>query len=197
MLREARRQRRLSAATLPAVCALDPDGDVVRALRAAGRARASLGWACYDADMDVTGHAGLAIGMVGLAAGAPFAVLLAEQLSAAGCQLAIRVTSPGQIRPLNPTPHFVLIDRALRDVKCSGHRPAVGEIGRVAAATDRPLSTQSGGSRAAWAVQPHPLRTFSRTSISLLRQSRAGDGLWPKAEWQVWRAQGPEADVQP
>jgi hypothetical protein len=34
LLREARRQRGLPDAAVPAVCALDPDGDIVRALRA-------------------------------------------------------------------------------------------------------------------------------------------------------------------
>ena len=45
LLREARRQRGLSDEAVPAVCALDPDGDMVRTLRAAGvhgRRRAGL-----------------------------------------------------------------------------------------------------------------------------------------------------------
>jgi uridine phosphorylase len=121
LLREARRQRGLSDETVPAVCALDPDGDMVRALRAAGRSRLAQGWACYHTDMDLTDHAGLSIGIVGLAVGAPFAVLVAEQLFASGCQLLISVTSAGQIKPLGPTPYFMLIDRALRDEGTSHH----------------------------------------------------------------------------
>ena len=39
LLREARRQRRLPDESVPAVCALDPDGDIVRSLQAAGAAR--------------------------------------------------------------------------------------------------------------------------------------------------------------
>jgi hypothetical protein len=38
LLREARRQRGLPDDPVPAVCALDPDGDMVRMLRASGRA---------------------------------------------------------------------------------------------------------------------------------------------------------------
>jgi uridine phosphorylase len=121
LLREARRQRGLPERPVPAVCALDPDGDIVRALRAAGRARRAAGWACYHTDMDVTEHAGVSIGVVGLAVGAPFAVLVAEQLFASGCRLLISVTSAGQITPLGPTPYFVLIDRALRDEGTSLH----------------------------------------------------------------------------
>ena len=47
LLREARRQRGLSDEAVPAVCALDPDGDNVRALRAGRRTRPAAGWACY------------------------------------------------------------------------------------------------------------------------------------------------------
>lgn len=121
LLREARRQRGLPDEAVPAVCALDPDGDIVRALRAAGRARRAAGWACYHTDMDVTEHAGVTIGIVGLAVGAPFAVLVAEQLFASGCRLLISVTSAGQIVPVAPPPFFVLIDRALRDEGTSQH----------------------------------------------------------------------------
>jgi len=43
LLREARRQRNLPDENVPAVCALDPDGDIVRGLRAAGAARKVTG----------------------------------------------------------------------------------------------------------------------------------------------------------
>ena len=121
LLREARRQRHLPDEPVPAVCALDPDGDIVRALRAAGRSHHAAGWACYHTEMDVTFQRGLALGIVGLAVGAPFAVLVAEQLFVSGCQLLISVTSAGQISPVGPTPYFVLIERALRDEGTSGH----------------------------------------------------------------------------
>src|SRR6185312_2533534 len=127
LLREARRQRGLPEAAVPAVCALDPDGDIVRALRATGRSRRSPGWACYHTEMDVTEVDGLSIGIVGLAVGAPFAVLVAEQLFVSGCRLLVSVTSAGQIAPVSragtdaPTPYFVLIDRALRDEGTSHH----------------------------------------------------------------------------
>ncbi len=121
LLREARRQRGLPDIAVPAVCALDPDGDIVRALRAADRSRPFEGWACYHTGMEVTEHNGITIGIVGLAVGAPFAVLVAEQLFASGCRLLISITSAGQITPMGPTPYFVLIDRALRDEGTSHH----------------------------------------------------------------------------
>jgi len=121
LLREARRQRGLADAPVPSVCVLDPDGDIVRVLRADGRSRRSEGWACYHTEMDVTEHEGITIGIVGLAVGAPFAVLVAEQLFVSGCRLLISVTSAGQIVSVGPTPYFVLIDRALRDEGTSHH----------------------------------------------------------------------------
>jgi uridine phosphorylase len=121
LLREARRQRGISDDAVPEVCVLDPDGDMVRTLRADGRSRRAGGWACYHTDMEVIRHDELTIGIVGLAVGAPFAVLVAEQLFASGCRLLISVTSAGQIASVGATPYFVLIDRALRDEGTSHH----------------------------------------------------------------------------
>src|SRR5690242_7535433 len=39
LLREARRQKGLPAVDVPAVCILDPDGDIVRRLRTEGRSK--------------------------------------------------------------------------------------------------------------------------------------------------------------
>jgi hypothetical protein len=131
LLREARRQRGLPDEPVPAVCALDPDGDIVRYLRVAGTARKAAGWACYHTDMDVTDHAGVSIGIVGCAVGAPFAVLVAEQLFVSGCRFLVSITSAGQIAPKGPLPYFVLIDRALRDEGTSiicRHRPSPSRI---------------------------------------------------------------------
>ena len=121
LLREARRQRGLPDEPVPVVCALDPDGDIVRHVRDAGTAHKAAGWACYHTDMYVTEHAGVSIGIVGCAVGAPFAVLVAEQLFVSGCQFLVSITSAGQITPKGPPPYFVLIDRALRDEGTSQH----------------------------------------------------------------------------
>lgn len=121
LLQEARRQRGIPNEPVPGVCALDPDGDIVRALRASGQSEPARGWACYHTTMEITRRGGITIGVVGLAVGAPFAVLVAEQLFASGCTLLVSVTSAGQIRELGPPPYFVLIDRALRDEGTSFH----------------------------------------------------------------------------
>jgi uridine phosphorylase len=121
LLREARRQKDVPEQPVPAVCALDPDGDLVRALKASGEARPHPGWACYHTEMTVMQETDTEIGIVPCAVGAPFAVLVAEQLFASGCQFLVSVTSAGQIAPAGRSPEFVVIERALRDDGTSGH----------------------------------------------------------------------------
>ncbi len=121
LLREARRQKRMAEASVPAVCILDPDGDIVRALVGKGQARLDPAWACYHTQLYSFAHAGLQYGIVGCAVGASFAVLIAEELFASGCELLISVTSSGQVIPVRLPPYFVTIDRALRDEGTSYH----------------------------------------------------------------------------
>jgi uridine phosphorylase len=125
LLREARRQKGLPQADVPEICLLDPDGDIVRALRRAGRATPSPGWACYHTELHEFEDDGTRFGIIGCAVGAPFAVLLAEELFVSGCRFLISVTSAGQIAPpleqTGPPPYFVVIDRALRDEGTSYH----------------------------------------------------------------------------
>jgi uridine phosphorylase len=122
LLREARRQKSLPITSVPQVCVLDPDGDIVRRLKRIGASRPHEGWACYHSelltfDLDEFGE----VGVIGCAVGASFAVLVAEQLFASGCKFLVSVTSAGQITGHGPTPYFVLIDRALRDEGTSYH----------------------------------------------------------------------------
>ena len=122
LLREARRQRGLPDQQVPDVCVLDPDGDLVRALRNTGRARPSPGWACYHTELfEFELPGGTQAGIVGCAVGAPFAVLVAEQLFASGCRYLVSITSAGRIADLGAPPYLVLIDRALSDEGTSGH----------------------------------------------------------------------------
>lgn len=127
LLREARRQRGLPDGPVPAVCVLDPDGDLARYLRRSGRGRPSQNWACYHTEMlEWTLADGGAAGVVGCAVGAPFAVLVAEQLFASGCRLLVSITSSGRIAALGDPPYTVLIERALRDEGTSARYLAAG-----------------------------------------------------------------------
>jgi uridine phosphorylase len=127
LLREARRQKRLTEANVPPVCVLDPDGDIVAHLLATGRAQPQPSWACYHTDLSVFAIDGYNVGIVGRAVGAPFAVLVAEELFASGCELLLSVTSSGQITPAGEPPYFVLIERALRDEGTSYHYLPTGD----------------------------------------------------------------------
>lgn len=121
LLREARRQKGIAPANVPDICILDPDGDIVDSLLARGSAHLDPAWACYHTQLYSFVHADIGFGIVGRAVGAPFAVLLAEQMFASGCKLLISMTSSGQILPVHQPPYFVVIDRALRDEGASYH----------------------------------------------------------------------------
>jgi uridine phosphorylase len=131
LLREARRQKGLPSAEVPSVCILDPDGDLTRRLRKEGRSRPFEAWPCYHTQLDVFDLTGRVVGIVGCAVGAPFAVLIAEELFASGCRLLLSLTSAGQIVPAGPTPYFVIIDRALRDEGTSYHYAEPSDYGEA------------------------------------------------------------------
>ncbi len=128
LLREARRQRALAVENVPPICILDPDGDIVRRLQRDGLAAASNNWPCYHTDLQTFDLAGQTVGIVGRAVGAAFAVLVAEELFASGCELLISLTSAGQITPAGTPPYFVIIDQALRDEGTSYHYAAPSEF---------------------------------------------------------------------
>lgn len=122
LLREARRQKAIPTASVPTICVLDPDGDIVRHLIATEQARLDPAWACYHTSLYCFEHGGIDFGIVGCAVGASFAVLVAEEMFACGCRFLISVTSSGQIAAAaQAAPFFVLIEKALRDEGVSYH----------------------------------------------------------------------------
>lgn len=128
LLREARRQKGLAAVDVPAVCILDPDGDILRRLRKFGQASRFDAWPCYHTDLHTFALGGETVGIVACVVGAPFAVLVAEELFACGCRFLLSLTSAGQILPAGPPPYFVVIDRAIRDEGTSYHYAAPAEF---------------------------------------------------------------------
>jgi uridine phosphorylase len=175
LLREGRRQRGLPDVPVPEACLLDPDGDIVRHLRRNG-AREHRGWACYHTEMLVTRIDDGEIGVVGCAVGAPFAVLVAEEMFASGCRFLVSVTSSGQIAPSRPPPYFILIDRALRDEGTSHHYLAPSRWSEVAPAL---VATIHGGLRtsdlhvdrgATWTTDA----PFRETASAIARARRLG-----------------------
>jgi uridine phosphorylase len=131
LLREARRQKGRMEASVPSVCVLDPDGDIVRHLRASRGASLDSAWACYHTELYRFREDGVELGIVGCAVGAAFAVLIAEELFASGCQLLVSMTSAGQLLSVRPPPYFIVIDRALRDEGTSYHYAPPAEFSYV------------------------------------------------------------------
>jgi len=121
MLREARRQKSIIEGDIPAVCILDPDGDIAHHLISTEQAAVHAHWVCYHTKLYVFTHEGVEYGIIPHVVGASFAVLVAEELFVSGCKLLISITSAGQIVPMGQPPYFVLIEKALRDEGTSYH----------------------------------------------------------------------------
>src|SRR5258708_29514332 len=107
LLREARRQKGLAQGQVPRICILDPDGDLVEHLHTAELAKRHPTWACYHTVLDMFLHEGIEYGIVGRVVGASFAVLVAEELFASGCDLIMSITSAGQIISIGNPPYVV------------------------------------------------------------------------------------------
>ncbi len=178
LLREARRQKALPQGTVPRICVLDPDGDIVEHLRETALAEPNPYWACYHTRMYDFVYEGVSYGIVGGAVGAPFAVLVAEEMFPSGCEFLISVTSAGQISPAGPPPYFVLIERALRDEGTSYHyvsptspyaelRPELGEMLHDAFDDEITPSVNRG---AAWTTDA----PFRETKTEIERHRSAG-----------------------
>jgi uridine phosphorylase len=131
LLREARRQKSIPIKPVPSVCLLDPDGDIVRWMVSNGSASRFPHWACYHTDLYVGRLNGVRFGVIGCAVGAPFAVLVAEELFASGCKLLVSITSAGQLYPIRQPPYFVLIKHALRDEGTSHNYLPPSEYSRL------------------------------------------------------------------
>jgi uridine phosphorylase len=121
LLREARRQKAIPQGNVPAICILDPDGDIAHHLISTGQAAIDPYWACYHTKLYTFTRDGITFGIIPHVVGASFAVLVAEELFVSGCGLLVSMTSAGQIVPVAQPPYFVLIERALRDEGTSYH----------------------------------------------------------------------------
>jgi uridine phosphorylase len=150
LLDQARRQKGLPVGRVPAGCLLDMDGELVERLVASGRAAADPAWPCFHTTLHRWAAAGAEIGVVGGTVGAPFAVLVAEELFAAGCEALVSISSAGLVATGATPPFFVLVERALRDESVSYHylpadrwaeadAPLVGAVARALAGTATPV----------------------------------------------------------
>jgi uridine phosphorylase len=97
------------------------DGELVERLVASGRAEPDPTWACFHTKLFRWKVDGAEFGVIGGTVGAPFAVLVAEELFASGCEALVSISSAGLVAADVRPPFFVLIERALRDEGTSYH----------------------------------------------------------------------------
>jgi len=121
LMAAVRAERGLPNEAVPPLCVLDFDGDLSDRLAEEGATSPMASWACFHTSMRVLTLDGLSCGIVPRTIGGPYAVLITEQLCAAGAKLVVGMTSAGRISPTLPLPAIVVIDEAVRDEGTSLH----------------------------------------------------------------------------
>lgn len=121
LMQAVRRTRGLDIDGVPPVCVLDFDGDLSDGLVRDGAVTPVPAWACFHTQMLGLTIDGVACGVVPRTIGGPYAVLVAEQLHAAGAKVVIGITSAGRVAPALPLPCIVVADEAVRDEGTSLH----------------------------------------------------------------------------
>ena len=121
LLRAARIRKGLPKVAVPPGCLLDFDGELVRHLVDTGKAVEDPAWPCFHTRFFRWRAGSAEYGVIGDTIGAPFAVLVAEELFALGCRALVSISSAGLVAERLTPPFFLLIDRALRDEGTSCH----------------------------------------------------------------------------
>ena len=116
-----RRLRNVGTETLPRICFLEFDGDLTDWLVDRGIAAPFRSWACFHTTMFSLTLEGVSCGIIGRTIGGPYAVLIAEQLHAAGVGLIVGLTSAGRVAPDLPLPSLVVATSTIRDEGTSYH----------------------------------------------------------------------------
>lgn len=128
LLEAARVKKGLPKTAVPSGCLLDFDGELLDHLLATGRAVAEPAWPCFHTRLFRWKTAGAEYGVIGGTIGAPYAVLVAEELFASGCEALVSISSAGLIAPDLSPPFFLLIEKALRDEGTSHHYLPAGKF---------------------------------------------------------------------
>ena len=121
LIDDVRRSRQIPAGIVPPVCILEFDGDITDWLVRDGIAKPFGPWACFHTSMFTMELEGVTCGIIARTIGGPYAVLIAEQLQAAGAKLIIGLTSAGRVSRDLPLPCLVVATSAIRDEGTSYH----------------------------------------------------------------------------
>jgi uridine phosphorylase/SAM-dependent methyltransferase len=126
LMESVRTAREVKSGALPELCFLEFDGDLTDWLVAQDKVKPVDSWACFHTAMYEIELAGVRCGVVARTIGGPYAVLVAEQLAAAGVKRIVGLTSAGRISPELPLPCLVVASGAVRDEGTSLHYLAPG-----------------------------------------------------------------------
>jgi uridine phosphorylase len=142
LLEAARIRKGLPKVAVPAGCLLDFDGELLQHLAETGKGVEDPAWPCFHTRLFRWRAGSAEYGVIGGTVGAPFAVLVAEELLALGCRALVSISSAGLVAERFAPPFFLLIDRALRDEGTSCHylppgRYSDSEPSLIAAVRDR------------------------------------------------------------
>jgi uridine phosphorylase len=121
LMEDLRRVRLVPNGDIPPICILEFDGDLTDWLVQQQLAKPCSSWACFHTSMFALELEGVTCGIIARTIGGPYAVLIAEQLQAAGAKLIIGLTSAGRVAPTLPIPSLVVATSAIRDEGTSYH----------------------------------------------------------------------------
>lgn len=107
--------------SIPACCVLDFDGELAPVAIERFGAKSSPVWPCFHTTLLRIERDGFPMGLIAGTVGAPFAVLVSEQLITCGCRHIIGYSSSGAVAGWLSLPCLVVPDRALRDEGTSYH----------------------------------------------------------------------------
>ncbi|HXE13864.1 MAG TPA: nucleoside phosphorylase [Bryobacteraceae bacterium] len=127
LMESVRRIRQIPNGGVPRLCILEFDGDLTDWLVARGLAKPFQSWPCFHTTMYAIEAEGVICGIIPRTIGGPYAVLIAEQLAAAGTELIIGLTSAGRVSPELPLPCLVVATSAIRDEGTSLHYLPAGK----------------------------------------------------------------------
>jgi uridine phosphorylase len=121
LMQAVRDARGLPDEPVPPICVLDFDGDLSDGLVRDGAVTPVHSWACFHTQMLGLTIGAVRCGVVPRTIGGPYAVLIAEQLYAAGARVILGLTSAGRVSPDLPLPCIVIAEHAVRDEGTSLH----------------------------------------------------------------------------
>lgn len=127
LIESVRRTRQIPDGVVPQLCILEFDGDITDWLVRQGFAKPFPSWPCFHTTTYAIEVDGITCGIIPRTIGGPYAVLIAEQLAAAGAELIIGLTSAGRVSSKRRLPYLVAVTGAIRDEGTSLHYLPAGK----------------------------------------------------------------------